>query len=116
MLTAPSGARFIRHVKEAERPIFAWTVNEENLMKWCIQKQLDGVITDDPKLFNQVVCNWDDQEPTAHLSLYQTLYLLWLYCLIIFFTRPFRKRFPEKVEQYINREELKSKVALKLGA
>ncbi|KAI1211734.1 PLC-like phosphodiesterase [Annulohypoxylon truncatum] len=51
-----TGRRFIRDMKKAGHPIYTWTVNEEHWMEWSIEKELDGVITDDPKLFLEV-CN-----------------------------------------------------------
>ncbi|KAI1092625.1 PLC-like phosphodiesterase [Rostrohypoxylon terebratum] len=51
-----TGWRFIRDMKKAGHPIYTWTVNDENWMEWSIRKELDGVITDDPKLFLEV-CN-----------------------------------------------------------
>ncbi|RMZ88881.1 hypothetical protein DV736_g3885, partial [Chaetothyriales sp. CBS 134916] len=53
-LIGPLGACFIRDVKKAGRLIYDWTVNDVNSMKWSIQKEFDGVITDNPKLFNEI--------------------------------------------------------------
>jgi phosphatidylglycerol phospholipase C len=53
-LVGPFGTKFIRKAKAANRLIFAWTVNEEEWMEWSIKKGLDGVITDDPKLYRDV--------------------------------------------------------------
>ena len=62
VLHGPIGARFIRKAKALNREIFAWTVNDENRMRWCIRKELDGVITDDPKKFLEV-CKDYEQPP-----------------------------------------------------
>ena len=43
------GRRFIRDARERHRPVYAWTVNNDDKMRWCIEEGLDGVITDDPK-------------------------------------------------------------------
>ncbi|KAI1380808.1 PLC-like phosphodiesterase [Hypoxylon crocopeplum] len=48
------GQRFIRDMKRSGHPIHVWTVDDEDWMEWCIRKELDGVITDDPKLFLEV--------------------------------------------------------------
>jgi glycerophosphoryl diester phosphodiesterase len=77
VLFGPIGARFIRDVKKANRPLFVWTVNEANLMKWSIQKEVDGVITDDPKLFNQVCREYDDDEPLVRVGWLQWIYTFW---------------------------------------
>ncbi|KAM0255148.1 hypothetical protein ACHAQJ_006071 [Trichoderma viride] len=101
LLVGPLGQWFLSDAKRAGRPVFAWTVNDEKWMEWCIRKNIpmsppllsssspsssssttaassttaslsddkllqdsiaastvfiDGVITDNPKLFLQV-CN-----------------------------------------------------------
>ena len=115
VLFGPIGASFIRDVKKAGRPIYDWTVNDANLMKWSIQKELDGVITDDPKMFNEICDNWSfDAEPTAWITLMQWLYAFWLYMIIMVFSIPFRRRFPETVKDYL--KDKRRRATLKLGA
>jgi hypothetical protein len=116
VLLGPIGARFVRDVKKAGRPLYVWTVNDSNLMKWSIQKNMDGVITDDPKRFNKICDEWRDDEKTARPTLGQLIYTLWLWCMIIAFSYPFRKRFPGTVEQWMKRNQVREKATLKLGA
>ena len=54
MLVGPCGAYFMKAIRRAKRNLYVWTVNEEQWMEWSIRKQVDGVITDDPKLFLEV--------------------------------------------------------------
>lgn len=54
VLVGPLGGRFMRQCREWGRPLLAWTVNDEMWMEWCIRKEVDGVITDDPMLFLEV--------------------------------------------------------------
>ena len=115
-LMNPIGHRFIRDVKAAQRPLFLWTVNEVNLMKWSIQKEADGVITDDPRLFNEVCDTWDENSRVPWPPLRQFLYTLWLWILITVFGRRFRKKFPEKVGQYIRVKDIKAKATVHLRA
>lgn len=71
MLMGPIGGRFLRDCRRAGRPMFTWTVNDEDSMEWCIKKNtpdgrgekpmLDGVITDDPKMFLEVCRRWEDE-------------------------------------------------------
>lgn len=75
-LVGPLGARFLRRARADDRRVFAWTVNEERWMEWCIRrnmpdpageqtqgaKLIDGVITDDPKLFLEVCERWEDEQ------------------------------------------------------
>ena len=115
VLLGPIGTSFIRDVKKAGRPIFDWTVNDVNLMKWSIQKQMDGVITDDPKLFNEICDNWQfEEEKIARVNLVQLAYTLWLYVMIMVFSMPFHRKFPETAKQYL--EDKRRKATLKLGA
>ena len=117
VLLGPIGARFIRDVKKQHRPIFVWTVNDSNLMKWSIQKEMDGVITDDPKKFNKICEEWEgEKERTARPSIAQWLYTFWLYMIIGIFGFSFRRRFPENVEAFLTRNQVREKATLKLGA
>ncbi|KAI1662566.1 PLC-like phosphodiesterase [Daldinia decipiens] len=56
------GARFIREVKEAGHPLHSWTVNDEDRMEWCVRNGLNGVVTDDPKLFLEVAKRVAEEE------------------------------------------------------
>lgn len=60
VLMTPWGRAFIRKAHCDKRPVFAWTVNEERRMRWDIRNGLDGVITDDPKLFLDVRRRWHE--------------------------------------------------------
>lgn len=44
----------MHRARKLKRKIYVWTVNEEQWMEWSIRKGVDGVITDDPKLFLEV--------------------------------------------------------------
>lgn len=107
-----TGRRFLRDVKAAKRPLFVWTVNDPNLMRWCIQKEVDGVITDNPKKFNQICDDWEDEKNNSTKQtwrqLFQTLYF-WI--MITIFSIPFRRRWPETVEQMLKLRQLKAKVS-----
>jgi phosphatidylglycerol phospholipase C len=114
-LVGPLGRRFIRDVRKAHRPLYVWTVNDVNLMKWSIQKEMDGVITDDPKTFKRVCDEWDDKEPKARMTLRQWMYTLWMWIMIAVFITPFRRKFPETVEQFIQKNDLRGKASVKMG-
>jgi len=111
-LFGPLGSRFIRDVRRANRELYAWTVNDTNLMKWCCQHQLAGVVTDDPKRFKRICDEWNDKkEGRARPTLYQWLYTIYVWIMIAVFSRPFRRRFPETVEQYIQKKNIRAKAA-----
>lgn len=115
VLLGPVGARFMRDVRKAKRPLFVWTVNETNLMKWSIQKNVDGVITDDPQRFKQICDEWDEKEPRAKPTWAQWLYTFWLWILIGVFSFRFKRRFPETVEQFIKKTDLRAKASVTMG-
>ena len=84
ILQAPGGRKFIKEVQARKRPIFAWTVNSESRMEWCIRRKLDGVITDDPKLFLEVCKKHDESkaEPRVPLADFLNAIRIWLFALV----------------------------------
>jgi glycerophosphoryl diester phosphodiesterase len=112
VLVGPFGSRFRRDLKREHRSLYVWTVNAVNLMKWSIQKEVDGVITDDPKTFKRVCDEWDEDEPIARQTLMQWLYTFWVWLMIAIFIMPFRRKFPETVGEYL---ELRAKATVKAG-
>ncbi|KKY17092.1 putative glycerophosphoryl diester phosphodiesterase [Diplodia seriata] len=61
ILAGPLGAAFRRKAQrdaDDPRPVFAWTVNKERMMRWSIEKGLDGVVTDDPKKYLEECERW----------------------------------------------------------
>ena len=103
-LMGPVGSRFMHDVKAAQRELFVWTVNEENMMKWCIQKNVDGVITDNPRKYLELCEDWDDDEPEARQTMVQWTYTLAMWVLISLFRWVFRVKFPEEVEHMAQNE------------
>lgn len=103
VLLGPIGSRFIRDIKAAERQLFVWTVNEKNLMKWSIQKEVDGVITDDVTKFRDICDDWSEDGSVVRVSFVQWLYTFWLYLVVLVFGQLFRFRFPETVEDFMRR-------------
>lgn len=64
ILIGPSGARFLADCKAANRPVYLWTVNEEEWMEWSIRKDVDGVCTDNSKVFLEVCDRWKGMQVT----------------------------------------------------
>jgi len=53
-----SGKKFLNDARKVGRGVFAWTVNDERLMKWSICYNLDGVCVDDvPWYFRYIYLN-----------------------------------------------------------
>ncbi|KAI4934610.1 hypothetical protein J4E85_002468 [Alternaria conjuncta] len=60
ILMTPWGRMFIRRAQGDGRPVYGWTVNSESRMRWDIRQGLDGVVTDDPKLFLEIRRSWHE--------------------------------------------------------
>jgi hypothetical protein len=60
VLMTPWGGAFVRKAHRDKRAVYAWTVNDEARMRWDIRQGLDGVVTDDPKLFLEVRNSWHE--------------------------------------------------------
>ena len=67
-LAGPFGTNFIRDARALGRPVYDWTVNEDVMMKWSIKQGLDGVITDDPKRFQEVCDDWENGKRHVEIS------------------------------------------------
>ena len=93
-LVAPGGRKFLRDVRAKHRQVLAWTVNTEERMEWCIRRKLDGVITDDPKLFLEVCEKHDEskREALMPISFKAMMDILWIWSFIRIMTFFYRKR------------------------
>ncbi|KAL2826705.1 hypothetical protein BDW59DRAFT_171780 [Aspergillus cavernicola] len=63
------GRGFLGEVREARHPVYLWTVNAPNLMRWGIRNQVDGIITDDPALLKRVYEDWEKEQKEQALGL-----------------------------------------------
>ncbi|KAL9136865.1 MAG: hypothetical protein Q9175_001938 [Cornicularia normoerica] len=79
------GARFIRDVKAKGRPLYVWTVNEPAMMRWSIDKEVDGVITDDPKHFLEVCDEWEQGKREISISWGQWMTITWINFMVLVF-------------------------------
>ncbi|CRK30828.1 hypothetical protein BN1708_005269 [Verticillium longisporum] len=54
----------LRHLPAApdaeERRLYVWTVNQVEWMEWSIEKGMDGVVTDDPAAYLDVLKRWEE--------------------------------------------------------
>jgi len=54
-LYSPFGQLLMRRIQgSGSHPLYSWTINEEGWMEWAIRRRLNGIITDDPKLYLEV--------------------------------------------------------------
>ena len=79
------GARFMREAKAKGRPLYVWTVNEEDMMRWSIEHDLDGVITDDPKRFLEVCDEWEQGKREINISWGQWMIIAWTNLMVLVF-------------------------------
>lgn len=100
-LIGPFGSRFRRKVGSAQRALYAWTVNKPNMMKWCIQHELDGVITDDPQLFREICHDWKDDEPPARPTLIHWFITFWVYIFSSILIFVLKRKHPANMHQYM---------------
>lgn len=92
VLMTPWGRLFIRKAHQDQRPVYAWTVNEESRMRWCIRQGVDGVITDDPTLFLEVRRAWHEGTKDG-VSLRTWLEVLRLNCFALIYSIMFQCMF-----------------------
>jgi phosphatidylglycerol phospholipase C len=98
VLIGPLGAKFLKDCKEANRAVFLWTVNDEEWMRWSIKKEVDGVITDDPKKYLEVCEDYDESVPLRRLPLKEVGYFVWLNVLVLSFSIIFRYRYGFRID------------------
>lgn len=81
---------FLRSVQAANRPIVLWTINEDPMMRWSINKGVDGVITDDPKRFKEVTEEWTSGRRNVVITWRAWCLTVWVYFMTMVFTVIFR--------------------------
>ena len=107
-LMGPRGTNFIREAKAAERPIFVWTVNKANMMKWNIRKEMDGVITDDPKKFLEICEEWDAEGvDTGHVGLRDWMTIVFFWIMAALFDRRFSNKHKGEIDRSLKRSGAK---------
>lgn len=89
-MVGPFGSKFLHDISAAERSVFLWTVNDEERMKWCVSKNVDGVITDDPLKFLQVSGSYHGERIRLPTSQYGMA--IWINILATIFGFMFRMR------------------------
>ena len=101
ILMAPGGNKFLRDCKKAQKPVLAWTVNATEKMEWCIRREIDGVITDDPKLFLEVCRRYDPDSEEKGLSWKVWFDVLRLWFFAGLFGVLYRNRFAMKTKKRV---------------
>lgn len=68
-------------------------------MKWSIRKEVDGVITDDPKKFLDVCDRWDDAERDVNLNCHQIWDIIRINLYVAIFGILFWWKFGEGIDR-----------------
>lgn len=98
VLIGPLGGCFLREVKSKGRKMFVWTVNAEDMMRWSIRKEVDGVITDDPKKF-LAVCDEYAGVEEEWFGWKTYLDILRIHTMILIYGALFRLKFGVKMDR-----------------
>lgn len=106
IMVGPFGNAFLRDVKKAKRSIFLWTVNDEEWMKWSILKEVDGVITDDPKKYLEICESYQGEKVHVPMKLWGGL--IWVNVLVSMFSVLFRYRYGFSIDVGKIRKTLES--------
>ncbi|KAF2234993.1 PLC-like phosphodiesterase [Viridothelium virens] len=94
-LISPSGRYFIRAVKAHRRQIYAWTVNDEKNMDWCIRRGVDGIVTDDVAKYFEICDKFNEHTRYGWpmKMLLQFMYFnVWVWVFGIIFSRRYGGR------------------------
>jgi hypothetical protein len=110
-LMGPIGSAFIRKAKSLNRPIYAWTVNDEKKMKWCIKNGVQGIVTDDPEKSVAVCKAWNEADPSPSFGWREWFAIIRFQILTSLFYWVFRWRFGSGIDSSF----LKRRLALARG-
>jgi len=93
-LMGPRGRSYIRDLQAKGRPLLVWTVNVDYCMRWSIDRGVDGVITDDPKRFQEIVGEWEaGKRELGRMTWRQWAFLVWLNIMVLVFGIVFRWKY-----------------------
>ena len=79
------GSSFLKEARRKGRPVYTWTVNDEDKMRWTIRQGLDGVCTDNPKRFLEVCEDWEQGHQTIKISRKEWFSTAWIQLMICLF-------------------------------
>jgi phosphatidylglycerol phospholipase C len=96
IVAGPGGSSFLKDAKAANREVFLWTVNEVPWMKWSIGKEVDGVITDDPKKYLEVCKSYSGGKMQLPLKMWGSVAWMNVFARVLSFL--FRIKYGFKVD------------------
>ncbi|KAH8811688.1 putative glycerophosphoryl diester phosphodiesterase [Xylogone sp. PMI_703] len=91
IMVGPFGNSLLKDIRKDNRALFLWTVNEEEWMKWSIRKQVDGVITDDPKKYLEVCESYHGERISIPFKRWPSL--IFINIMATFFSFMFRYKY-----------------------
>ncbi|KAL4932547.1 glycerophosphodiester phosphodiesterase [Aspergillus undulatus] len=111
VLMGPLGRGLLKKAREANHPVYLWTVNAPNMMRWAIRNRVDGIITDDPVLLRRVYEEWEKEEranpntseprpltKSDRLTVGQRIQIMVFTILVVLSNRYFRWKFLPSVD------------------
>jgi phosphatidylglycerol phospholipase C len=96
IIAGPGGSGFLRDARAANRPVFLWTVNDVVWMKWSIGKEVDGVITDDPKKYLEVCDTYRGEKIRLPLKMWGSV--IWINIFAALIGLFFRRRYGFRID------------------
>ncbi|KAL4945916.1 hypothetical protein BDV06DRAFT_183612 [Aspergillus oleicola] len=109
VIMGPLGRGFLRQARDAHRPVFLWTVNAPNLMRWGIRNQVDGIVTDEPALCKRVCEEWKKEQGEStvappltkldRLTLGQRMAIWAITTLVVLSSWYFRRKYLPSIER-----------------
>ena len=75
------------------------------MMRWCVNKGVDGVITDDPKRFREVCAEWVGGRREVRLVRQTWMQVLWFNFMVTAFGWIFWWKYPVKIRGRLARGE-----------
>lgn len=85
------GRKLIREIQAAHRKLFVWTANDKKSIGWCIERNVDGIVTDDVAAFLRI-CDEYDAGSVGRWPVKSLLMFLNISFFILIFSVVFRRR------------------------
>ena len=87
-----SGPRFIKDAHGSGRAVYAWTVNDQDIMRWFIKHEVDGIITDDVEKLVDTRAAWEAGHRKIKISIRNHMWTVWVWILSMLFGAFIRRR------------------------
>ena len=85
--------------------MYAWTVNDTDMMKWCIGRGLDGIITDDVEHLLDVRKRWEQGDREVNITPAEWAVITWHGLLLVVFNMVVWWKFGKVVKETSDMED-----------